>query len=383
MREMNNRSTQTFSAQAPIEMDIGQLNELAVRGLVRMFDAQKQLFCFTLKPDRAGVMIQEGISRRYTIMSLLGLQRREWLGQPSPVEIKPVLEGLLRETSWIDNIGDLGLVLWLCALAVPEQLSETCGRLDVANALKRFPTDHTMELAWFLSGVSHIALASLPKEHPAVTELSMKCYERLKANQGKHGYFGHLRRNSSWAGMARGHIGSFADQVYPIYALSKFADAYKVPAALQMANSCADAICRAQGPLGQWWWHYDSVTGKVVERYPVYSVHQHGMAPMALLAIGKAARRELTSAIQKGLGWISGGNELGRSLRDSSSNVIWRSMDPAWYQRRLSVAKSLLGQEDNFEPKGNLKMNLECRPYELGWLLYAFAGSTPARAGAC
>jgi len=381
MHDTNDTSSYTLGSQLSVDMDISQLSELAVRGLVRMFDAQKQLFCFTLKPGRSGLMIPEGTSRRYTIMSLLGLQRREAMGRPSPVEIQPVLEGLLRETTWIDNVGDLGLVLWLCALSVPDQVGEICGRLDLPSAFKRFPTDHTMELAWFLSGVSHIALASLPTEHPAVTELSMKCYELLKANQGSHGYFGHLRRNNSWSGMARGHIGSFADQVYPIYAISKFADAYKVPAALEMANVCADAICRAQGPLGQWWWHYDSTTGKVVERYPVYSVHQHGMAPMALLATGEAARKELTSAIYKGLGWISGRNELGRSLRDSSSNVIWRSIDPAWYRCRLSVAKSLLGQEDNFEPRGNVKMNFECRPYELGWLLYAFAGSAPARAG--
>ena len=40
---------------------------------------------------------------------------------------------------------------------------------------------------------------------------------------------------------------------------------------------CAHGLCQAQGALGQWWWHYDSLRGRVFEGYPVFSVHQHGM----------------------------------------------------------------------------------------------------------
>ena len=48
-------------------------------------------------------------------------------------------------------------------------------------------------------------------------------YELLKKNQGPGGTFGHLAAAGSLAGALRGRIGSFADQVYPIYAFSQFA----------------------------------------------------------------------------------------------------------------------------------------------------------------
>ena len=40
--------------------------------------------------------------------------------------------------------------------------------------------------------------------------------------------------------------------------------------------------------MGEWPWHYDSVTGRVVSRYPVFSVHQHAMGPMMLFAASEA-----------------------------------------------------------------------------------------------
>ena len=81
-------------------------------------------------------------------------------------------------------------------------------------------------------------------------------------------------------GILRGGVGSFADQVYPIYGISKFSQALGDEKALERALDCGLNICEAQGPLGQWWWHYDSSTGEVVGKYPVFSVHQHAMGPM-------------------------------------------------------------------------------------------------------
>ncbi len=86
----------------------------------------------------------------------------------------------------------------------------------------------------------------------------------------------------------RAHVGSFADQIYPVQALARLHASADDPAALGAAEKVARLICRAQGRDGQWWWHYDARTGRVVERYPVYSVHQHAMAPMALLDLAEA-----------------------------------------------------------------------------------------------
>jgi len=360
-------------------MDIGPLIERARKGLVPMFDVESQLFCFRLKQSGAR-LVREGLSRRYTIMTLLGLHRSETAGLKSPVEIQRVLDGLLRDTTWVTNIGDLGLLLWICAASSPDRLREICSKVDLQrtfNQSREVREGRTMELAWFLSGLAHAILA-VPGELHGIEDLAQKAYEQLRRNQGDHGFFGHLGRNRTVTGFLRGRIGSFADQAYPIYALSKFAQAYGVRRALEMARNCADAICRVQGPMGQWWWHYDAATGQVVERYPVYSVHQEGMAPMALFALEEAASLDYGEPIYKGLRWISGSNELACDLRDASG-VVWRCLYYGnKYKTYLERIKGFLGSNGNGYSCDDLTVLLECRPYELGWLLYALAGRQSA-----
>lgn len=360
---------------APKSSEIHELNELAVRGLVSMFDPEQELFCFRLRRSQEGT-VREGISHRYTIMTLLGLWKYEKTGPKSPIPIQETLERLLRRTDWLGNIGDLGLLLWVCALAAPDRLEETCRTLQLSTALSQYREvreRRTMELAWFVTGLSHAALVNSSKKNE-LKEIAAQTYRLLKKNHGPHGFFGHLGKGGSLQGMIRGTIGSFADQVYPIYGLTKFAEAFEVEEALQEAMDCAVAICKAQGPLGQWWWHYDATTGRVAQRYPVYSVHQHGMGPMALLALAEASKLDFSDAINKGLRWIAGENELQTSMQDEALSIIWRSVQPA--SKLKMYANEMLEffrlRVDSATPDG-LTILYECRPYELGWLLYAFS----------
>ena len=72
-----------------------------------------------------------------------------------------------------------------------------------------------------------------------------------------------------------------------------------------------------QGPAGQWWWHYDRRTGRVVERYPVYAVHQDAMAPMALLALERrGAASTCATPIARGLAWLARAPGARRRLAD-------------------------------------------------------------------
>ena len=57
-------------------------------------------------------------------------------------------------------------------------------------------------------------------------------------------------------------------------------------------------------------------TGRVVNRYPVFSVHQHAMGPMMLFAAADASGFDFSEAIYKGLAWIGGQNELGFDFVD-------------------------------------------------------------------
>jgi len=261
-------------------------------------------------------------------------------------------------------------------LAAPECLEEVYLNFNIQGALSHSPQARerrTMELAWFLSGLAH-AGSVRGQKLPGLSELAVKTYRLLRENQGARGIFGHLFKSGTLVGALRGHIGSFADQVYPVYALAKFARVFQIHTALAPAQECAEAICRAQGVWGEWWWHYHSQTGAVLEHYPVYSVHQHGMAPMALFALTEATQIDFSEPVYKGLRWIAGDNELAADLRVAHAGVVWRGVCHREKHRKyLRNAMSFLGFTRN-EPANGLQIKLECRPYELGWLLYALAG---------
>jgi hypothetical protein len=356
-------------------LDIQALTSLALRGLVSMFDAEKQLFCHRLVRTESG-LVREGLSPRYTIMTLLGLRELENAGQTVPFDTNALFESFARDTSWIRGAGDLGLMVWLTAAFAPEQLIGFYRGANLEAALKRYPDARqarTMELAWFLMGLAHAASTStiIVTE---LTDLAVETYHRIEENQGEHGFFGHMGATKSLAGLLRGRVGSFADQIYPIYAMSKFASVFGVEEPLDSALDCATSICDVQGEMGQWWWLYDSRTGRVSSRYPVYAVHQHGMAPMGLFALEQASQQSFQKFIFKGLRWIYSSNELGMDMRDIDRDVIWRCILPI--RKRTKYWDTVLSMVQN--PKENasvgpLEILHEDRPYELGWLLYAFA----------
>lgn len=357
-----------------INPDLCELNRMSVRGLVPMFVAEKQLFCYRLVRTPQG-MVSEGLSPRYTIMTLLGLRELERTGARTPFDTNAIYASFSQDMTWIHGVGDLGLFLWLTAVFAPDQIDSLFQRSKLETALDRY-TDareaRTMELAWFLTGLSHAALAC-PEKGFELKNLANKTYQLLENNQGKCGFFGHLSTRKSLAGFFRGRIGSFADQVYPIYAMSKFAVAFHLEAPSKSALRCAKAICEAQGELGQWWWLYDSKSGRVSSKYHVYSVHQQGMAPMALIAAEEATGESFQEPIYKGLRWIYGANELGEDMRDLSTNLIWRCIYPEQkYSKYRNAIRSLVGMPSAEFSAAELKILYEDRPYELGWLLYAF-----------
>jgi hypothetical protein len=339
-----------------------------------MYVAEKRLFCHRLVRTVNG-LVSEGLSPRYTIMTLLGLRELERTGARTPFDVNAIYASLAQDMSWIQGAGDLGLMIWLTAAFAPDRIDELFRRCKPETALDRYADARearTMELAWFLAGLSHAALAC-PEKLSDLRSLADKTYQRLKPNQGPSGFFGHLGTTKSVAGFFRGRVGSFADQIYPVYAMSKFAVAFQMEAAAGAALDCAKSICDVQGELGQWWWLYESQSGRVSSKYPVYSVHQQGMAPMGLLAAEEATGQSFQEPIYKGLRWIYGANELGEDMRDMSENLIWRCIYPRQkHAKYLNIVRSLVGLSGATPATADLRILYEDRPYELGWLLYAF-----------
>jgi hypothetical protein len=362
---------------------IPDLISLAVEGLVPMLDSEKLLFCHRIRKDE-NKMIPEGLSRRYTIMTLLGLHELKKAGGTFPFDLNRIFTGLTNNIDWITNIGDLGLLLWIHSVLRPDQAPDWCPDTHIEKALDHYPDARdcrTMELAWFITGLSH-HLLTRRNGASKFANIAMEAYKRIEPNQGTGGFFGHLGRKANLNGLVRGRIGTFADQVYPILALTHLSQACGLQEPLRRALDCAQAICDVQGEMGQWWWHYDSAQGRVLRKYPVYSVHQDGMAPMALFAVGQASGHDFKHSIYKGLQWIAGTNELGEDLRDLSVNTIWRCIAPKHKSDMyMDDLLGLLGRGSHNKEPHDPSILYECRPYHFGWLLYAFSrdlgGSIP------
>jgi hypothetical protein len=367
----------------PARVEVEQLIDLSIQGLGPMFNLESGQFCHRLVRTRAG-MRQEDLSPRYTAITLLGLCEFEKSGGESPFPISALLDRLLGNGDWPASAGDFGLLLWLTVVRAPDKLPSLLTRLTAEDIFSRhvdLRQGRTMELAWLLTGLSYVALSPQPGL-PDVSDLAIRAYKLLIRNQGQGGFFGHLNTSTSSVGKLRGWLGSFADQVYPILALTRFSEAFEQPEALERALACGVGICRAQGPLGQWWWHYDSRGGTVASMYPVFSVHQEGMAPMALFALAESTGHSFDEAIYRGLEWIGGANELETDMRDFVHHLIWRRIHPVpAFSMKVDVALSHLRAHRDASHR---KMDIlhECRPYELGWLLYAFASRTSKKISA-
>jgi hypothetical protein len=358
---------------------VTELRELAIRGLTRMYRPVDRLFAFRIR--RCGEdLLLEGSSLRYTAIALIGLAGEDEAVQASVLAGTGARGACARLASGVgdlDNLGDVALVLWAaCAAGWPD-------RQPLADRLLGLRPDEathpTVEVAW--------ALAALCADLDApVGPLRGRLARRLIASfEPRSAMFPHVLGGRR--GAFRGHVCCFADLVYPVHALARYAETLGDAEAGHIALQCAVAICARQGADGQWWWHYDRRSGDIVERYPVYAVHQDAMAPMAFFALERMAGIDLGSPIARGLAWLAQAPELGGgSLIDESADLVWRKVarrEPAKLSRYAQAAASRLypalrapGLDLLFPPS---VVDYEDRPYHLGWLLHAWPAARAAR----
>jgi hypothetical protein len=367
--------------------DIGHLIALSIKALPSTYLASQKAFAQTVRrdPSAPSGLRPEGVNLRYAAIAALGLDsstpeaQKAVLGDLSVAEL---VEIIAERATTAEDPGSVALAAWAAA----EILGETTG--PIFDRLSRFIRNAvsipTVDFSWTLT-----ALVAAYRVQPTdeLRVLMNFAAQRLMAAQGVDGIFPHhLPREE--LGRFRAHVGCFADQVYPIQALARYAHATDMPYALEAANRCAKQIVDLQGEAGQWWWHYDCRTGKVVEGFPVYSVHQHAMAPMALFDLFECGGDDHRAAIDLGLTWLRTHPESTEELIDETTGAIWRKVgrkEPAKAARKIRAVTTSLSPNfriaalDKAFPPG--PVDYECRPYELGWLLYAWQSTNTGLKG--
>ncbi|WP_236059745.1 hypothetical protein [Actinacidiphila acididurans] len=327
---------------------------------------------------RSWTLERRGTSDRYAAITALGTRflpeerQRAVLGGHTAQEFTGLL---IQRLPAVSDLGDAALIAWAAAETAHPKLSDALDRLAVLDAAPG--PRHTVAAAWVLS-----ALVAARDSADVEAPLAAARDRLLRALVAGSPLFPHAT-GPGLVPWYRAHIGCFADQTYPLQALARLHASGSDPEALAAADACAARICDLQGEGGQWWWHYDARSGGLVEGYPVYSVHQHAMAPTALFDLADAGGTDFSGPVRRGLRWMAGPPELAAAdpMIHDDLGVTWRKVYRGDPRKAVRAARSLVTRG---VPRARLTaldrvyrpgaVDRECRPYEFGWMLFAWLG---------
>ncbi len=342
-----------------------------ISGLERMYDPSTHLFSTSYR-EAGGTMVHirhPHDDHMYTMNCLLGLSRARAGGSEVFVDIEAAYRHAARGVSdHGDCVENLAATVWTgrcLGTEVPrEALSFLSRAVDGGSAARRLTAQG---LAWAMA--AYLAGGEEDQEKAtALSRLAVEHYVHPGSGLVRHTIAG-VRKD--WA--------SFAASCYMSYALLLLAEATGDAGARGNGLRIARSLVRLQGPQGQWPWFYHVPSGRVADYYPVYSVHQHAMAPFFLLPAIDGGYEEFREPLARGFRWILGQNELGLSMVEPERRVIWRClMRPGSFPRLRRAARAARaahgGALPRIEDGSALLVNWECRSYELGWALWAFGG---------
>lgn len=351
-----------------------ELHPFCLARLQESFNQQTQLFDLRLH-DRVWGTVEGTENSSSTAMVLIALHRASINPENWGIDVPRVLDALIELHKQPEYYETLGLLAWVNAILDGVPYSDILRRLglsleqlpDMAQPLK------SSEVAWLVSGLSHEYKRSQDPQVLAVLQRMLTLLEERQHSQSA--LFYHGVHKAALSMRIRRHVGTFADQIYGVQAFSFAHILFGNPDYLQRAERCAARIVELQGDLGQWWWHYDARTGNVLQAYPVYSVHQHGMAPMGLLALAAAGGSAHTEAMRLSHAWQDN-NEINAAMTDREVGTMWRDVeyDEGRWSRLQRKASSVIGRSaDCADNQPRLKIRYDTWPYEWGWCLYAEA----------
>ncbi len=341
--------------------DVAQLVGLAAEGLRSMYDDREGIFCARVSRSGQGLR-RQGHSFAGSLVATLGLAESGRRGHWTAFSTDALAQELIQRRTSVRSTAELGLLLWMTARTSPHWLDRIYEGFDLRLAVDAFADGRrasSRSLAWLLTGLCEVRLAGAPAPI-TLDDVAHLTRQLLFVNYGGHGIFAHQGRKGLLS--PKGYL---ADQAFALYAFCRYARAYGDESSLRVARDVADRLVRSQGPTGQWWWRFDPATGQVAAHYPVMSVHQYALAPMALIEHSQLSGADHAEALTASLAWVRFGNERKVDLVDAKRKVVWDGLQLP--RTRLLARRAGL----------SIKASVieECRPEHLGWLLVALAGS--------
>lgn len=312
----------------------------------------------------------------YTLNVLLGMSRVANL--PADIDLPEIFHrNVARLTTLPVRKYAFGMALWAAAelrLPIPEQV-----RFELKAVLSdqsRWRTFRAQDLGMLLTGVIAQARAGEREWLCFAGPLYRFLKERFHGDSGL--FF------DAPSGFRR-RFASFATQTYLAIACYQYGEFTGEASALVVADTCVRDLIALQGPQGEWPWFFDAMSGRVLDFYEVYSVHQYGMAPALLEWAERFGQRGARDALVKGFNWVLGHNQLGRTMLVPELNLTIRSqirkgeLNTKAPRIMRALKSTWLETKGALIDSADVGVRLECRSYELGWILWSFGRRTDLR----
>jgi hypothetical protein len=305
----------------------------------------------------------------YTLNVLLGMARVQHV--PRHIDLSEIFR---RNVAHLPNLVvskyAFGVALWTSAelgLTIPDSVLTHIN--DVVLNEERWRSFRAQDLGMILTGVAAQAKGDKAKWAPIATKLFQFLLDRYHAASG-------LFFDAAFG--ARRRFASFATQTYLVLACYAYGELMNDDRAIKIANVCTRKLIERQGPQGEWPWFFDAASGRVLDFYEVYSVHQYGMAPALLECAEQHGVLGARNAIVRGFNWVLGNNQLGKAMLVPELHLSIRSQVRKGELRTKNlrilraVRNAMFGLEAALVKPSQLELRLECRSYELGWILWSF-----------
>lgn len=281
---------------------------------------------------------------------------------------------LVERCDQLTDIGDAALTCWAAAELGRADTARALGRLTELDTGQQLPTSYC---AWVVS-----ALATIARHQPDLlldSELVWAARDRLLSAR-----YGALFGTSSQppAGPRPGRRATLPDQAFAIAALARLHTVLGDRRSRARAAECAASLVRLQGGYGQWGYSYDAGCDELVEPYPVRSVHQHALVPMALLELAEAGGPDHLPALRRGLDWLLNHPETAERPWEPGPGLLWAEVGRGGLAGALRPVQHALARfHPGLRPLGLSllappnRLARVGRPADVGWLAYAWLAS--------
>jgi hypothetical protein len=349
----------------------GAFEHIAITRLPELQTADG-LFRATPRVDPVGEGAHSSSSLRAGAIVLLGLLRADEVGLRHPFSTGSLRTRVLGDLAGPDaGPGELGLALWAESRAdggaVNEITSLIAGKLP-----KGFDRIPLKRLAWLASGLTEAStrVGGGPELDSLLDQAQTALINRVVAGSGLMSDLHHR---------IGGGLTPVSGQFYSLIALCQLERAGRGQGAADAARKLLSALLEVQREDGSWPGIVDPVRGEAAALYPVFTVTQVALAPIALRLTQEAGLPgEAADAADRGISWARGNNRLGFDLVHEKEARLDRGIMPkrkpgAVSRGFTSAARRLRGRLP--EPdRSDLILDPDLSSEDLGWVLEAWAG---------